>query len=180
MVYTLCLFLMSQIIIFWSSLPVAMRYLKHRGFFTTSTSLHQNEPQNIRYRSKVSHHSGFVFLKLSLRRLTDFRLLFHATVKQQAKIRLQTIFSQFFSLWSLVAFLESLLVFCECLVSFSTHPSGAKSIPRTFFRCPSRGIIHWPVLRSHTRPRPSSPLKNKNKLFLHNFSGQTYNNMGVY
>lgn len=42
-----------------------------------------------------------------------------------------------------------------------THPSGAKSIPRTFFRCPSRGIMHCPVRRSHTSPLPSNPLKKK-------------------
>ena len=46
----------------------------------------------------------------------------------------------------------------QCQTVSLTYPLGAKSILRTFFKWPSSPMMHWPVLRSHNRPRASRPL----------------------
>ncbi len=45
--------------------------------------------------------------------------------------------------------------------SCSCYPFGEKSTPRMDFKWPSRNMIQRPVLRSHTLPNASKPLKSQ-------------------
>ena len=53
-----------------------------------------------------------------------------------------------------------LLIYCLCWgCQKTTNAKLPCDIPVIPFKCPSRNIIHCPVLRSHTLPNESKPLK---------------------